>query len=292
MELQRRFIIEPKIFRDLGAEIGGWNTNGHHWIRQFCWMFRVTPLKCSMLFDSIIERGYTLENIEPTHLLWGLLLARTYGTEEVMATMCDTTAKTFRYKAWNALTILSRPRLIDWENRLIGAYPWNRCRVSVDGMDFRMREPRPFDPRWFSHKFNGPALRYEIAISISTGWIVWVMGPFPAGEWPDLRIVRESLNHELDAGEQYIADGGYYDGYQWAVTPRGLHEHVDRVRALVRARHENINGRFKQWRALCERWRHAPHKHGVMFRAIANVIQMGLRSDEPAWPIQYNEREF
>ena len=188
--------------------------------------------------------------------------------------------------------MLSTLRLIDWERRSDGAFPWNRCRVSVDGTDFRIRKPRPFHPRWYSHKFHGPALRYEVAISIATGWIVWLMGPFPAGEWPDLRIVREALNHELDAGEMYIADGGYYDGFQWAVTPRGYHRYSDRVKALVRARHENINARFKQWRALNDKWRHSPLKHGVMVRAVANVIQLGLETDEPAWQIHYDEREF
>ena len=36
--------------------------------------------------------------------------------------------------------------------------------ISLDGTDFRIPEPTVFDPKWFSHKFNGPGLRYEIAL--------------------------------------------------------------------------------------------------------------------------------
>ena len=162
----------------------------------------------------------------------------------------------------------------------------------MDGTDYCIQEQHPFNPKWYSHKFWGPAVRYEIAISIATGWIVWIHGPFPAGEWTNLRIARHALNHNLDEFEMYIADGGYYDGYQWATTPTGFHKHGDRIRALVQARHENINRRFKEWGALQQRWRHAPHKHRVMFRTIANIIQLRLETDEPAWPIHYDEREF
>ena len=65
------------------------------------------------------------------------------------------------------------------------ADPGQRCKITVDGTDFRIQEPSPFDPKWYSHKFRGPGLRYEIGVCIKTGWIVWVNGPFPAGAWPD-----------------------------------------------------------------------------------------------------------
>ena len=90
---------------------------------------------------------------------------------------------------------------------------------------------------WWSHKFNGPGLRYEIGVCIQTGWIVWVNGPYPAGQWPDLRIARGSLNQLLDAGERFIADGGYRDSHGPAITPTVRHEYVDRMKAHARARH-------------------------------------------------------
>ena len=93
------------------------------------------------------------------------------------------------------------------------------CLVTVDGTDCRINEPSPFSRSWFSHKFKGPGLRYEIGLCIQTGWIVWVNGPYPPGEWPDLRIARDRLVHLLEPGELYLADSGYSDGGEYSETP-------------------------------------------------------------------------
>lgn len=76
---------------------------------------------------------------------------------------------------------------IQWKNRLVNDNG-SRCKVTVDGDDFRIFEPRPFNRRWFTKKFKGPGLRFEVSVSVQTGWIVWVNGPFPCGSWPDLKI--------------------------------------------------------------------------------------------------------
>jgi hypothetical protein len=60
---------------------------------------------------------------------------------------------------------------IQWENRFRGNIG-NECLVSVDGTDFQINEPTPFSKGYYSHKFNGPGLRYEIALNIMTGDIV------------------------------------------------------------------------------------------------------------------------
>lgn len=44
--------------------------------------------------------------------------------------------------------------------------------VSLDGTDFRIREPQPFGKKWFCHKSKGPGIRYDIGISIVEGDIV------------------------------------------------------------------------------------------------------------------------
>ena len=56
--------------------------------------------------------------------------------------------------------------------------PGQRCKITVDGTDFHIQEPAQFDPKWYSHKFKGPGLCYEIGVCIKTRWIVWVNGPF------------------------------------------------------------------------------------------------------------------
>jgi len=85
------------------------------------------------------------------------------------------------------------------------------CLVTIDGTDFRIFEQMPFDSKWFSQKFKGPGLRYEVGVCIQTGWIVWINGPFPAGNWTDLNIAHHGVNYRLDCGKKYLADGGYHD---------------------------------------------------------------------------------
>jgi hypothetical protein len=179
--------------------------------------------------------------------------------------------------------------LIKFGNRFREANLNNKCFITVDGTDFRILEPAPFNPKWFSHKFKGAGVRYEVAVSISTGWIVWVNGPFPCGDYPDLRIVREALVSKLFNWEYYIADGGYFDGNQYSVTPTGRNEISDRMKGKARARHETINGRFKRWAVLGNVFRHNLMKHGKVFRAIANLTQLEIRSTSPVFHVVYRE---
>ena len=74
-----------------------------------------------------------------------------------------------------------------------------------------IQEPRQFDLKWYSHKFKDTALHYEIGLCIETRWIVWVNGPFPAGEWSDMKIMRSGINQYLENCECHVGDGGFYD---------------------------------------------------------------------------------
>jgi DDE superfamily endonuclease len=164
----------------------------------------------------------------------------------------------------------------------------SQCLVSVDGTDFEIQEPSPFSPKWFSHKFKGAGVRYEVAICIQTGEPVWINGPFPCGSWNDLRIARSALVDALDPGEYYLADGGYRDGNQWSVTPSGRHRFDDKQKSVVRARHETYNKRLKDWGALREVYRHKLDTHSQVFRAIANIVQIAISNGATLFEVEYN----
>ena len=108
--------------------------------------------------------------------------------------------------------MISNLRCICWEKRKLVENVDHTAKVTLDGTDCRIREPAPFNKKWYSHKFKGPGLRYEIGLCIFSGHIVWVSGPFPCGEYPDLKIIREGIIHLLKEGEMLIADGGYKGG--------------------------------------------------------------------------------
>jgi hypothetical protein len=177
---------------------------------------------------------------------------------------------------------------IKWNNRYVRDNG-SECKVTIDGTDFRINEPSPFDPKWYSHKFRGAGVRYEVGVGIQTGWIVWVNGPFPCGT-TDLQISRSWLIEELDDGEKFLADGGYNDGGQYSETPNGLNNDDQRMKAAARARHETVNSRFKEFAILSQRYRHNLMRHGTVFMAVANITQLAIVSDRPLFSIQYNDR--
>ncbi len=161
------------------------------------------------------------------------------------------------------------------------------CKITLDGTDVPIQEPRPFSPKWYSHKFKGAGLRYEVALCIQTGWIVWVHGPFPCGRFSDLRIARESIIHKLRPGEKILADGGYRDGRVIMETPTGLNNVDQYMKQVARSRHEHVNERFKIFWVLRKLYRHQLQTHSFVFHSIAIMTQLAIQSGEHLFDFEY-----
>jgi hypothetical protein len=142
----------------------------------------------------------------------------------------------------------------------------------------------------YSHKFKKAALRYELGVCIRTGDLVWIHGPFPAGDWNDLAIFLNAIKYYLLPGECVEADDGYKAEDPAVVRAPGAvrfmedkHWHMKRSKA--RRRHETINQRIKQYSVLTHRFRHDLGKHSMCFRACAVLTQLpfdfGKRSPFP-----------
>ena len=168
--------------------------------------------------------------------------------------------------------------------------------MTVDGTDFRVYEPSPFSSKWFSSKFNGSALRYEVAISIFSGDIVWTSGPHLPGEMNDLTIFREELMGKLDDGERVEADKGYGGEPAYIDTPgdclgwdEGVSSEMAKgqyaLKALLRGRHETINRRFKTWNALGRMFRHDVALHLHVFEAVVVITQLQIQYGAFIWNI-------
>ena len=52
-----------------------------------------------------------------------------------------------------------------------------------------------------------------------------------------------------------------------------------KIKANVRARHETVNGRFKDWGILSRPYRHIPSSHASVFRAIVVITQISMSLD-------------
>ena len=127
-------------------------------------------------------------------------------------------------------------------------------------------EPTDFDPKWYSHKFRGPGLRYEVGLCIRTGHIVWAHGGLPCGEWPDLKLARDVFIYRLLPGEKALADKGYRDD-NFFENPNG-----DPHKKIILARHETVNARIKQFRCMRSTFRYALYLHPCFYHAVDAVV--------------------
>jgi len=144
-------------------------------------------------------------------------------------------------------------------------------------------EPTEFSTQWYSHKHHGPGVRYEVAVSITSGHIVWVYGPFPCGGFNDLSIFRSKLKGMILPGERIIADRGYKDEVCDYVSQDMVYQ--DKFYSTVRARHEAVNRRIKQFNVVSQRFRHKLSLHFLCFQAAANLTQLMIENGAPLFEI-------
>jgi len=153
-----------------------------------------------------------------------------------------------------------------------------------------IQEPSPFWKGWYSQKFRGPGLRYEVAVSLKRGEIVWVNGPYECGVWPDIKIFRDSLITFLDPFERVEADDGYIgEQPRKCKTPGGFASRSDNaageLRNRIRSRHETANSRLKNFGALKQVYRHSLLDHGAVFRSVAILCQISFECGEPLFSL-------
>lgn len=165
--------------------------------------------------------------------------------------------------------------------------------MSVDGTDFQVPQFFPWSKSWYGHKFNGPGIRYEVALCIRSGRIVWIHGPFRCGEWNDMKIFRHSLINMLQDGERVETDKGYR-GAPTATRPPDLNnpEKIATMRETVGRRHETVNRRFKQFRCMKVVWRHSLDFHSASFRAVAVLTQLAFDDGEELFEVDYDDTEM
>ena len=183
-------------------------------------------------------------------------------------------------------------------------YTRKKCKITVDGSDCRVEEPKrcefiilklkkegkdphPYDPRFKSHKFGKAALRYEVGVCIRTGDIVWINGPFPAGEWTDLKIYKAGLKGMLDDGEWVETDNGYPGEITCRMKKQFVSEVDRKAKSTALSRHENINSLLKGFNCLKQMFCHELKLHGACFAACAAITQMAFDAGEKPWQCRY-----
>jgi hypothetical protein len=168
--------------------------------------------------------------------------------------------------------------------------------MTIDGTDFEIRQPtlkseivskmtkddrKRYKKSWFSFKFKGPGLRFEVGVCIKTGVICWVNGPYKPGLFNDLMIFRDKLLPRLIHGETVEADRGYRGEPIFTSVPFvDDTEEQEKFKTNARMRQENANKFFKEWDILKQVFRHNVNKHCPVFWAIVTLTQISFDMEE------------
>lgn len=266
-------------FLALGLRIAGYTLRPlsmRTQLRRFREMFGCHPKVVRELWYDLKENAPT-NGTKIAHLFWALFFLRKYPTDGDMAGRLGKDPTTIRKWVWTIIFGLQElkadkirfPSNNEFELVFI---------LSVDGTDCRIQEPRPFSKTWFSQKFKGPAVKYEVALDVLTGRCVWINGPF-RGSKNDVTIYREGLRQLIPPGKLVVGDKGYRGEPETISYPNHLDEEaVAELKKRIRSKQETFFSRMKAFKILEDSFRHKPvmTKHKACFEAVAVIVQYGI----------------
>ena len=188
-----------------------WNSRDKD--RRFRSCFGASSEIVAALWNKITQQHELQVGGELKHLLWALVFLKVYSTVEIHCSIVGWLSdKSFAKWSWYFVEKIAdlKDEVISLENRFNGldSIVATNCFISVDGTDCPVFEPWPFSKKMYSHKLNGPGLKYEVAVCLKTGWIVWINGPF-VGSKNDSTIFKEGLTNHLYNDKAVEADAGY-----------------------------------------------------------------------------------
>jgi len=164
--------------------------------------------------------------------------------------------------------------------------------LSVDGVHCRIHEPRTTPSSgWYSKKFNKAGLTYELGVAIYHSKIVWINGPFPAGQ-NDMKVFRkpDGLMSKIPADCRAIGDEGYR-GEPSKVSTRNQFssDEFKHFTNRVRARHETVNSRLKSFGILNQVFRtkgsSRMETHKSAFEACCVIVQYEIDNGNPMFKV-------
>ena len=175
---------------------------------------------------------------------------------------------------------------------------------TVDGKDQARQEVKHpnknKDRRYYSHKFDGCALKWELGIAVFMPQIVHLAGPFRGGKHDSsiykgeedecdealrlkLGVLEEyvSLESKIPEGKYGIADGAYEGGKKLALPKNADKKELKKFKSRARCRHESVNGRLCKFNIVDHRFRHSMQMQKIAFEAVVVVVQYQLDDGSP-----------
>lgn len=194
---------------------------------------------------------------------------------------------------------------ISWKDRLLDepANIWNvNARSVVDTTSCNIPVPKGKNMKlirklFYSRKKRSQ-IKYEIAVGVRSGRIVWLKGPFP-GSYSDPKIVQHSgLLSKIPRNEAIFADGIYNTKDLKAHNFFTPLRHLSRTQRLFYTKLElktrrHLNRTIRGQRVIVERtlariksfsslsnstiWRHSYEQHRKTFDVICRIVNIDLK---------------
>ena len=264
--------------------------------QRFKTHFGCSAAVCALIFHDLQttndDTAHLDENgIDIKSMLMALHFLYRYPTENEREAIFDSSPKTLRKWAWyyvDKIQALKTEKIV-WPDDF-GSDIWV---LYVDCVDCLTEEPThptlTKDPKFFSFKKNKSGLRYELGTDLFRSAIIWMNGPFPAGEENDRGLfVKKGLKDKLEAaGKKCIADG-IYTGYPKVCSTFNAIDRKDVAKFKSRAqmRHEQFNGLLKEFKILYHAFRHRDmEKFRSCFEAVTVVCIYRMENGEPLFDI-------
>jgi len=278
-------------------------------VRKFQIFYGCHPKDCQRIWYALQQTTVAAARVPRSKLkldyfLMAFYFLRTYETQEQIESKFPFCRETIDTWLWYYL--LRKVQRLK-EEKIVWPEEWNNdpgnpfCPYflfSVDGTHCRVMERQTptynRDNAYYSHKFHGAGLNYEVALHCYENKIVHIKGPDPAGRG-DKAAFRDELHGKIPAGSRAVADNGYRaDDLDDSLALPNAHapKPVRKFLQRARARHETLYSRMKVFSVLSDRFRcKHPHdrdpKHKTCFEAVAVIIQFQMENDSPLFCVDH-----
>ena len=257
-------------------------------LRRFRSHYGVGPAAIRALLSDL--RRHQPEKVHDLSCLFmAIMWLKLYDTEEVMAGRwnfgegyCRKTVRDY---------VLRIQRLKTLKITFEGLH--STCTfLPVDTCHLRTQEFR-CDPSsiWWSHKFNGPAVSFEVVTDPLEGKIRWINGPEPASTH-DLTFLRggkkgqqkkwkkSALYFHIPKTVRLVGDSAYQGQQDKVTTTKDAHKPATKkLFARMKSMQETCFKRFKDFKVLRDSFRHGKNtndklaKIKMSFEAVAVLLQ-------------------
>ena len=162
----------------------------------------------------------------------------------------------------------------------------------VDGIDYFTKDYRhpitkEFDPRNFDFKGNCAGLRYLMGTSLYTNKMCYLSAGYMPGKNTD-HVISQRPGEIVDllnnSNEMAFADAIFTN--PCFITPNGTHSLEQRLLRVAQARHEMVNGMFREFGILTQRFRNKREFHPTVVHAVGNIVQLELMYERPPMDIK------